>query len=65
MGKTYRVGTWKVTGHVNFAEKPDVRKSVAVLRCLSGVINLKEVMVAYPQLGIDLNGKPVTELEKQ
>jgi hypothetical protein len=62
---TYRVGTWKVPGHVKFDEKPDVRKTLAVLRCLSGVIDLKEVMVAYPKLGIEINGKPIMELEKE
>jgi hypothetical protein len=58
---TYRVGTWKVPGHVKFDEKPDIRKSMAVLQCLSGTINLREVLIAYPQLGIELNGKPVVE----
>ncbi|MFC7443269.1 hypothetical protein [Laceyella putida] len=60
---TYRVGNWKVPQHVNFDEKRDARKGLVVLKCLSGVFDLKEVTAAYSGLGIDLNGKPFTELE--
>jgi hypothetical protein len=54
-----RVGTWDVMGHVNFNEKPDERKKMAVYRVLSGSFDLKEVLKEYPQLGIEINGKPL------
>jgi hypothetical protein len=61
MGKTYRIGTWKVPDHIKFDEKPDIRKTLAVLKCLSGVIDLREVLTQYPELGIEINGVPVDE----
>lgn len=58
---TFRVGTFRVSSTTRIGDqKRDFEKSMAILRALAGVIEKRDLLKEYPELGIEVNGIPVS-----
>jgi hypothetical protein len=57
---TYRIGTFNVTTVTRLGNpKRDFDKTMAILAALAGVIEKRDLLASYPELGLEVNGIPV------
>jgi hypothetical protein len=57
----YRIGTFKVSPVKRVGDqKRDEEKTIAILKALTGVIEKRELLIKYPELGMEINGIPIT-----
>lgn len=62
---TYRIGTFSVKS-VTTVGNPvrDFEKSMGILKALAGVMEKRELLTQYPELGMEVNGVPITATEE-
>lgn len=58
--KVYRIGTFKVSPDTRIGDKEKGhQQAMDILFSLAGVVEYKELMANYPELGIEINGVPL------
>jgi hypothetical protein len=57
----YRIGTFRISPVKRIGDsRRDTEKTMEILKALAGVIEKRELLRKYPELGMEINGTPVT-----
>jgi hypothetical protein len=57
----YRIGTFRISPVKRIGDsRRDTEKTMEILKALAGVIEKRELLRKYPELGMEVNGIPVT-----
>jgi hypothetical protein len=61
----YRIGTFRISPVKRIGDsRRDTEKTMEILKALAGVIEKRELLRKYPELGMEINGIPVEEAKQ-